>query len=266
MRNLTEEILTSEAASLNENRIEKGETRSQHQEDQTLEEMRIGRQYLKYTFFKLLPSWRDQDKDSREGAKNAFREIFTSFSERMIVKSFSLFGTRGDADFMLWTISEKLEDFQELLSEILRSPIGRYVSIPFSYLSMTRRSEYIRDHRHPGQEGDALKKVPGNARYLFVYPFVKKREWYNLPSEERQRMMMDHIRKGHKFPSVKINTSYSFGLDDQEFVLSFETDYPSDFLELVMTLRSTEASKYTQLEVPIFTCVSSTIDELWQLF
>ena len=121
----------------------------------------------------------------------------------MIVKSFSLFGTRGDADFMLWLISERLEDFQELLTEILKSPMGRYISTPYSYLSMTRRSEYIKDHRHPGQEGDALKKVPGNSRYFFVYPFVKKREWYNLTSEERQRMMMDHIRKGHKYPSVK---------------------------------------------------------------
>ena len=266
MRNVTDEIVTSEAGSFNENRIENREMRSQHQEDQTFEEMRIGRQYLKYTFFKLLPSWRVQDKDSREAAKDAFRKIWTKFSERMIVKSFSLFGTRGDADFMLWTISERLEDFQELISEILKSLIGRYVSVPYSYLSMTRRSEYIRDHRHPGQEGDALKKVPGDSRYLFVYPFVKKREWYNLPSEERQRMMLDHIRKGHKFPSVKINTSYSFGLDDQEFVLSFETDYPSDFLELVMALRSTEASRYTELEVPIFTCVSSPIDELLQLF
>ena len=131
---------------------------------------------------------------------------------------------------------------------------------------MTRQSEYIRDHRHLGQEGDALKKVPGNARYLFVYPFVKKREWYGLPPEERQRMMMDHIRMGHKFPSVKINTSYSFGLDDQEFVLSFETDYPSDFLELVMALRSTDASKYTQLEVPLFTCISTPTNELLEQF
>ncbi len=125
----------------------------------------------------------------------------------MIVKSFSLIGTRGDSDFMLWTISERLEDFQNLLSEVLRSRLGRFISTPYSYLSMTRKSEYIRDHRHPGQEGDALKKVPGNAKYLFVYPFIKKREWYNLPPEERHRMMMDHIRTGHKFPSVKINTS-----------------------------------------------------------
>jgi chlorite dismutase len=228
--------------------------------------MRQGRQFLKYTFFKLLPAWRAAPESEKTSSKQNFREIVNKYSERMIVKPFSLFGTRGDCDFMLWTISERLEDFQEMLSELLKGPLGKYLVTPYSYLSMTRRSEYIREHRHPGQEGDALKKVPGNAKYLFVYPFVKKREWYNFPAEERERMMMDHIRKGHNFPSVKINTSYSFGLDDQEFVLSFETDYPSDFLELVMALRSSEASKYTQLETPIFTCVSAPIAQLLELF
>ncbi|MHB8567597.1 MAG: chlorite dismutase family protein [Nitrososphaerales archaeon] len=237
-------------------------TESHHTE--SIEDIRAGRQYLKYTFFKLLPEWRSAQ--NAEESKIEFKSIIAKYSEKMIVKSFSLFGTRGDCDFMLWTISERLEDFQDLISEIMRSRLGRFITIPYSYLSMTRKSEYIRDHRHLGQEGDALKKIPGNAKYLFVYPFVKKREWYNLSPEERQRMMMDHIRTGHKFPSVKINTSYSFGLDDQEFVLSFEADYPSDFLELVMVLRSTEASKYTQLEVPIFSCISTGLDDLLKQF
>lgn len=255
---LTQETITATKGTEDSHPREHGE------KEQTLEEMREGRQFLKYTFFKLLSSW--WSAKDRENSKDAFLEILNKYSERIIVKPFSLFGTRGDCDFMLWTISERLEDFQELITEILKSPIGKYISTPYSYLSMTRRSEYIRDHRHPGQEGDALKKVPGNTRYLFVYPFVKKREWYNFSPEERHRMMMDHIRKGHTFPSVKINTSYSFGLDDQEFVLSFETDYPSDFLELVMALRSTDASKYTALETPIFTCISTPIDELLALF
>jgi chlorite dismutase len=229
---------------------------------QTIEEMREGRQFLRYTFFKLLPSWRALENASQERAKHELKLTIDRFSKRMIVKTFSLFGTRGDTDFMIWSITERLEDFQDLTSGVLKSTMGKHLVIPYSYLSMTRRSEYIRDHKHPGQEGDSLKKIPGDAKYLFVYPFVKKREWYSLPMEERQRMMMEHVRVGHKYPSVKINTSYSFGLDDQEFVLSFESDYPSDFLELVMDLRSSEVSKYTALETPLFTCVSSPVEEL----
>lgn len=230
--------------------------------EESIEDMRQGRQFLKYTFYKLLPTWRCCSSEMRNQTLKEFHDIISRYEQKLIVKIFSLVGTRGDCDFMLWTISERLEDFQDMLSEISRSRIGQFVTTPYSYLSMTRKSEYIRDHRHPGQEGDSLKKVPGNAKYLFVYPFIKKREWYNLSQEERHSMMMDHIRSGHKFPSVKINTSYSFGLDDQEFVLSFETDYPSDFLELVMLLRSTDASRYTELEVPIFTCIATHVDEL----
>jgi chlorite dismutase len=231
-----------------------------------LEEMRKGRQFLKYTFFKILPSWRSVSDQKRVNAKESFRKVVDKYTKQMIVKPYSLFGTRGDCDFMLWTISEGLEDFQEFISEIFKSEIGEFLSIAYSYLSMTRKSEYIKGHRHPGQEGESLKRVPADSKYLFVYPFVKKREWYNLPMEERQRMMIEHIRIGHKYPTVKINTSYSFGLDDQEFVLGFESNYPSDFLELVMELRSSQASRYTQLETPLFTCISVTLNELLELF
>ncbi len=90
---------------------------------------------------------------------------------------------------------------------------------------------------------------------MFVYPFVKMRSWYGLPFAERQRIMGEHFKVGRKYPKIKINTGYSFGLDDQEFVLAFEGDDPAEFLALVEELRSTEASKYTELETPIFTCV-----------
>jgi chlorite dismutase len=88
-----------------------------------------------------------------------------------------------------------------------------------------------------------------------------------LPLEERQALMDGHIRIGNKYPSVKLNTTYSFGLDDQEFVVAFETDEPKDFLDLVMELRETESSKYTLRDTPIFTCVQMPVAKiLEQLF
>ena len=108
-----------------------------------------------------------------------------------------------------------------------------------------------------GQEGTRRHIVPVGARYLFVYPFVKTREWYALPMDRRQEMMSEHIRIGHKYPRVRLNTTYSFGLDDQEFVLAFESDYPRDFLDLVMELRESEASRYTLRDTPIFTCIKA---------
>jgi chlorite dismutase len=120
-------------------------------------------------------------------------------------------------------------------------------------------------HVHPGQDGTRLTVTPGKAKYLFVYPFVKTRAWYALPMERRQQMMDVHIEVGNRFPSVKLNTTYSYGLDDQEFVLAFESDHPSDFLDLVMTLRETEASSYTERDTPIFTCIAKPAGEMLDL-
>ena len=72
--------------------------------------------------------------------------------------------------------------------------------------------------------------------------------------------MQEHIKIGREFPSVDLNTSYSFGLDDQEFVVAFETDNPADFLDLVQRLRTTESSSYTLRDTPTFTCISCSIE------
>ena len=109
--------------------------------------------------------------------------------------------------------------------------MGKYLEIPYSYLSMTRHSNYVGAHHHPDQEGTTTTVRQVGRKYLFVYPFIKTHAWYQLLSEERQRMMTDRFRIGHKYPTVKITTTYSYGLDDQEFVLGFETNSPKDFLE-----------------------------------
>jgi chlorite dismutase len=100
------------------------------------------------------------------------------------------------------------------------------------------------------------------SRYLIVYPMWKKREWYLLPSEERMRVMRSHIDVGRRYTTIDINTAYSYGLDDQEFVVSFDADHPGDFLDLVHELRGTESSSYTLSETPIFTCISGSVEKV----
>ena len=221
--------------------------------------------FLKYTFYKVDPQWRRLSNEEKSSSKNEFAALVNDFAKHDTLKSYSLVSIRGDADFMLWTTAVRLEEFQDMASLLLSSALGKYLEVPYSYLAMTRKSEYLRGHRHEGQEGSSLSKTPQDSKYLFIYPFIKKREWYFLPHEDRTKMMGQHFKIGHKYPSVQIHTGYSFGLDDQEFVLAFETDQPSDFLELVMELRSSEASRYTAVETPIFTCIKTSIDDILRL-
>ena len=221
------------------------------------------RQFIRYLFYKADPSWRRLPADERAAARAELESALEPFIERLaVLRAFSTLGTRGDADLMLWVVSERLEDFQELQAAVLKTRMGAHLDTPYSFLAMTRRSQYIDKHEHADQEGRRTRVKPTGRKYLFVYPMVKKRPWYRLSLEERQKAMDEHIKVGHEFPRVKINTSYSFGLDDQEFVVAFESDYPSDFLDLVERLRGGDASAYTERETPIFTCVAGSIGEV----
>ena len=223
------------------------------------------RQFVKFSFFQVDPAWRRLSEEERSAGKRAFQGVLEEYAERMILRTYSLVGLRGDCDFLVWCVSEELETFQQFHADLLATGLGHYAALPYSYLSMTRRSIYVDKHQHAGQEGTRLAITPGTAKYLFVYPFVKTRAWYALPMERRQQMMDVHIAMGHKFPTVRLNTTYSYGLDDQEFVLAFESDYPSDFLDLVMALRDTEASSYTERDTPIFTCVTKSPGDMLDL-
>ena len=81
---------------------------------------------------------------------------------------------------------------------------------------------------------------------------MKIRPWYALSEDERQRAMDEHIRIGAEFATIHNHTTYSFGIDDQEFMTAFECDEPADFMHLMLTLRDSEASRYTERDTPIF--------------
>lgn len=225
-------------------------------------EANLPRQYVQFSFYSVSPEWQLLPEDQRRVARKELGGLLEAFRERCILRTYSLKGLKGNIDFMLWKISDRLEELTELSASMGKSAIGPYLATQYSYLSMTKRSIYVDKHTHPGQEGRRDRILPGDHRYLFVYPFVKTREWYALDQRERQVVMDEHIAVGHQFPSVKLNTTYSFGLDDQEFVLAFETDNPADFDDNDMELRSTKASRYTLRDTPIFTCVARP---LWDL-
>src|SRR6266576_1772320 len=220
------------------------------------------RQFVNFMFFRIDRGFRSLDAETKSEAKREFAEIIKRHTGPMMVLPYSTVGLKSGVDFMLWRIGYDLDPFQQMVADINKSLIGRWLDIPLTYLSMTKHSQYVDEHVHEGQEGRRLKIVPGKRPYLFVYPFVKTRDWYLLPMSERQRIMSEHIAIGHKYPRVKINTTYSFGLDDQDFVVAFEADSPAEFLDLVQDLRETESSKYTVRDTPMYTCRRATVDEI----
>src|SRR5688572_20350274 len=220
----------------------------------------LPRQFVSFTFYRARPEWRLLDDAVKSEARSEIVAAVEEFRRDLLIHTYSLVGLRTNAEFMIWRIGYQLDPIQDLTARLNRTQLGKYLETTQSFLSMTKRSMYI-DKDNPEHVEDRLHIVPGQSRYLFVYPFVKTREWYSLPVEQRQEMMDEHIRVGSKYRSVKLHTTYSFGLDDQEFVVAFETDHPADFLDLVQELRETKASSYTLLDTPMFTCRQRTLGE-----
>ena len=228
----------------------------------------VQRQFVNFSFYKLDPAFRRLDDHEKFQARSEFLNVFQKQPQPgMICLTYSTAGLRGDADFLLWRISLNTDAFQQHTRQLNKTRLGAYLTTPHSFLSMTKRSMYV-DKLDPFHTAESRTHIiPGKRKYLFIYPFVKTRDWYLLPLEERQKIMDVHIRVGNKYPSVKLNTTYSFGLDDQDFVVAFETEEPKDFLDLVMELRETQSSKFTQRDTPIFTCVQTPMENvLDQLF
>jgi chlorite dismutase len=207
----------------------------------------VSGQYVAYTFYRVDPTWRRLPIEERMAAKEAFAEVVEEWAGRMdVLRAYTTTGVRPDSDFFLWRITERYEDLGELGAALNGTPLAGWLETPYSYLATTKASEYTSARR-------ARKLVPEDSPYLVVYPFVKVRPWYALPEPDRRRAMDEHIRIGREeFPTIHNHTSYSFGIDDQEFMTAFECDEPADFMHLMLRLRDSEASRYTERDTPIF--------------
>ena len=210
------------------------------------------RTFAKFTFFKVDPAWQRRDPEARAEDKREFRAACDDFAQDRSLRAYSTVGTRGDTDLLLLSQSPGLDDIHTFHVVLAQSGLSKWMSTPHSYLAMTKRSPYSDSEARP-------EICTSDRKYLFVYPLDKKREWYTLPAEERQRIMKAHIEVGRRYPEITINTAYSYGIDDQEFVVSFEGDDPGQFLDLVQELRGTESSSYTLRDTPIFTCVAMSV-------
>ena len=205
-------------------------------------------QYVAYTFYRVDPAWRRlMPPDARQAQKEEFAEVVDSFGERFEhLRAYTTAGVRPDTEFFLWKITDRYDDLEELGAALNGTALAGWLETPYSYLATTKASQYTSARK-------ARKITPHGLPYLVVYPFVKIRPWYALPEADRQRAMDEHIRIGREeFPGIRNHTTYSFGIDDQEFMTAFECDEPADFMHLMLTLRESEASRYTERDTPIF--------------
>lgn len=212
--------------------------------------------FFTFTFYKVDPKWRWLNEMGKDEAAREFHELLEAASKRMKIRTYSTLGLRHESEFMIWTISQSLENIQVLASKVYTTILGKYIEPVSTFLSLTRRSIYSNKIKL-GYEMDQ-----DNLQYVVVYPFIKSREWYLLPFERRKEMMEEHIKVGRKYPEILLNTTYSFGIADQDFMLAFETNSLPKFQNLIIDLRETEVSRYIIKDTPMIPCVRKNIIDI----
>lgn len=209
-----------------------------------------------FLFFKVDPSFRRSGEKERLAAVRKFQEFLEGRKNFLKIRPYLTLGFRAEIDFLLWAITEDLEKIQQFVTDLYQTELGKFLSLVYSFVALKKPSQYALPHSQAFEKDDPPKK------FLFVYPFVKSREWYLLPFERRQEIMNEHLRVAHEYPSVRLNTTYAFGLGDQDFVLAFEADEPADFENLVQRLRETEGSRYTVRDTPMIVASAKSIEML----
>jgi chlorite dismutase len=180
---------------------------------------------------------------------------------------YQLYPAQAGVDMLIWSAVEA--DDPSTSANFLHqfacatNPFRSLVEFKEIYWGFTKPSQYTRTRSN--QEIDPFQG--DRKKYLVIYPFVKTAEWYLMSREARQGMMNEHIRIGKQYPHILQLLLYSFGIQDQEFLVVYEMDDLSEFSDLVYELRDSEARRYTLRDSPLFTGVYHPADEtlgLWE--
>jgi chlorite dismutase len=210
---------------------------------------------------RLDPAWRRRPVEERRADLDAFCAAAGRAERRLMQHSYSTVGLRADGDLLLWRMAERIEDLEETAADLLAAGIGSWLTPSMSMIGLTRPSQYVK--RPTSQEQSLFSGE--RSRYLVVYPFTKSVEWYLLPADERQAIMRGHMKVGHAYPQVRQLLAYSFGLDDQEFIVAYETDDLVAFQDLVRELRETESRRSTVRDTPIITGIHRPLGDVLRL-
>ncbi len=219
-----------------------------------------GQQFVQALGLGLDPAWRRLELDGRCRGGEEFCAAINAPSD-VKVFTYSTVGLKSGVDMMLWSLAPTLEALEEKNAAALRAGLGAWMTVRHSFIGIIRPSQYVKRPTTQEQSMFTGERSP----YLIVYPFTKSTEWYLLSQEERQKVMNEHMRIGHRYQQVRQLLAYSFGVDDMDFLVAYETDDLAAFGELVRELRGTESRRSTVRDTPILTGIHRPVEEITRL-
>jgi chlorite dismutase len=220
------------------------------------------RTYVHALALGLAPEWRRRSPGERAADLDSFcRADAEAAAHGVRSLTYSSIGLEPGTDLVLWRTADRIDALESAAARLLRSDLGGWLQVSHSFLGLMGPSQYV------AKPSDQESGLTGEARgrYLVVYPFTKSTDWYLQSREARQGVMNEHMRVGHAYPSVRQALAYSFGLDDQDFVVAYETDDLPAFGDLVRELRGTDSRRSTVGDTPLLLGIARGLDEIASL-
>ena len=205
-------------------------------------------------------AWRRLSREDRCQSAAEFAAAVGAESE-VTTFPYSMVGLQPGTDLLLWSLASSLDALEVKAASVLRAGMGQWMQVKESFLGIIQPSQYV---KKPTPQEQSLFSGE-RSRYLVVYPFTKSTDWYLLGREARQGIMNEHMRVGHDFPEVRQLLANSFGVDDMDFLVAYETDDLPKFGELVRALRGTDSRRSTVRDTPILTGIHRPIVEITAL-
>jgi chlorite dismutase len=219
--------------------------------------------YHHYLFFSVGPDFYQLSKSEQDVLKSEFETLISGAGNKegdgLIITSYATLGFKANTTFMLWCRGKRPENVQGLLRELLRTHLGKYLWISCTYFGIVRNSEYS---GRTGKPEQVMQTYEERLPYFVLYPFTKTSEWHALGFDARRAIMGEHIKVGVGHPAIRQCLLYSYGVDDHEFLVSYEMKTLEEFQDLVVQMRRTAGRKYTLVDTPTFTCIYKTPAEL----
>jgi chlorite dismutase len=182
------------------------------------------------------------------------------------IEIYQIFPAATEFDIMVWS-AMKAEDTAragQFFTDFARvtNQYRALLEAKHTLWGFTKPSQYTKARSTQEMDPFSQERKP----YLILYPFVKTMDWYLMPAMARRGLMNEHISLGKEYPEITQLLLYSVGLQDQEFVVVYETDDLTLFSDLVNRLRGTEVRRYTERDTPLYTAIYHPAPETLALF
>ncbi len=218
--------------------------------------------YVQALALGLDATWRRLADEERASSADEFASaIALDGQDGVRTYTYSTISLQSGSDLLLWRLAESVDALEEAGARTLRSGLGRWLTVRESFIGVLKPTQYVTTPTEQEQSAFGGER----SRYLVVYPFTKSSEWYLLGREARQGIMNEHMKVGRQWPAIRQLLAYSFGMDDNDFLVAYEMDDLPSFGDLVRALRGTESRRSTVRDTPILTAIHRPMDEILRL-